>query len=1774
MKKSFFSVLLIALIFTNTLEGMITVAAEGIVPIELRTEYVPDISEKNPNIIINPYSIQGYSTCGANKEAYTYARAEEGVNDIIFTRQSDKEKETFWDPFGMALGKDKITAMLNPEKDYVVSLWLKNANPEIETVDFAIGAGYNSAYGDRAKWTVANTEWQEFKGIINAKRENIQDIGIGIAKDYIQDGGTVILGASKEHYTYIAEEQPWEIKAEVTEVMTEPVMTEGGNLKAKASVLNQIGSEYGGDMGHFDWYAVNERKNRFIDGITIITDETTQNAEITVNETVEAGTYYIAVYSEKLSGTKFIPLEISPAVEKTAEKPQNMIADSKSYFGYGACGAGAEKYTNVQAVNGKRDIRFTRQADKEKESFWDPFGVSLGNGKISPIPEKGKNYVVSMWLKNANPDVESVDFAIRSGYNRNYGSAIQWNVKDTDWQEYKGILNPERTIELALGIPAEYTIDRGSVILGASEDYYTYIAEEIPYSVGAKVSGGNTLIHAGKGGSFTVETDVLNQIGLQFSGDKGEFDLYPVTDECNAFLSGVSIDFDGGTDRATINVDENVPVGDYKILIKSKKYNLCSTVKFVVTELKDYVPGAKPENMIVNPTKRGTYTWLGGSYTSQAVEDDNTNEAKVIISRDQNKDISTFWNPDGCEVKNRTKDFESEKNYVVSARVKKVLPKDDENVMFACGIGLYGSGNTKIAEQSISADGFNKYRQVIRLGKNANVNRLKFGVPESEKKDNVQVELDLSSGYEPYVAEEVLYDITNNVIEGSNVVTYGQGGAFTAKAELVNQIGLKMDCVQSFTWLVTDEAGNILENDISIKEHGDTAEINIGETVPCGIYKVIAISNEYKNFCRSLTVYVTNNREEISIYVSPNGNDLNSGTEEKPLKTIEAAQKRVSQLAAVGASCTVELCGGEYRMEKPVFLGEEDSGTKERPVVYKSKDGEQAIIKGSVSLNTNSAKPVTDESVLERLHPKAKEKVLEINLAEQGIRKEDIFNPEEAAFNGMALYKNGEYNCLYIDSAEQELAHWPNGRHYARFKGWETDYDNDRTNDSWSNGTSDKFYYADAETAPSRWVNAKNWWVAAFPKNDHAFGRMMVQNIDTAQKSIKLAQNVFATSGYHGLNVNRWQAYNLLEEMDIPGEFYIDREKMKLYFYPPYDIENAKLELSLMSQPIIQIREAHDITFKNIVFTQSRYHAIEMVDVDNVDFVGCTFKYISGIGINVSGSSSAETQKSFWQRSRLDGSYNTDIRDCKFYKIGSAAIDINGGNVDTLTPSNNIIENNIFERTAQRHFLYAEAIVLRGVGHTVRNNEFGGIPSQAIQIWGNDHVVECNEFYDVIQEVTDAGAIYRVNNEIARNALVKYNYFHDFDITDDFDKHAENLLSPVYRIGVYWDGFQQGCITEKNIFKNIAMDIHSTGTSAQIYRYNTSVNVARPVRFTPTLYEEGNVQNCIYNTRDSNLTINDLVNDIYDKDLYYKRYPELKAWIEDGVNPLTFTKVSENLVIGNLLPASFSDATLRYGQIEMPVSAESCDDFVNPEKQDYRLKSGSTTALAMPELLNEDNFTDINVIGVNNGITYNNETSPFKLLYPANGQTVYVNDDIEFVWQEAEGATKYRLVVSDNPTLDNPIIDKTTEFNTQTVKSGMFKKNITYYWKVYASNPSRNHKSEWTNAGGAYSFNTGSLKTELSALKKTGGAIHIDAAVENVNGGYDDNSDIYIAFYDKNDKLENVQKFLKEKSKSLSIAKDIFMENSNDIEYAQMFVWHHNISPQTTKCVTKILSSS
>ncbi len=775
----------------------------------------------------------------------------------------------------------------------------------------------------------------------------------------------------------------------------------------------------------------------------------------------------------------------------------------------------------------------------------------------------------------------------------------------------------------------------------------------------------------------------------------------------------------------------------------------------------------------------------------------------------------------------------------------------------------------------------------------------------------------------------------------------------------------------------------------------------------------------------------------VRIYVSDaDGNDGAEGNIDSPVKTIEEAKKRAQGIDKSTTKVEIIIRGGHYRFLTPMHFGAEDSGTKENPVVYKAYEGEKVYFKASVPLDMSKAERITDEATLARIKDDIEDKVFKLDLAAQGYPKDKLFEPYVCGMYGMDQSNDEEMNYIYFDGEEQMFASFPNDRGYAY---WEKTID-DRTIQIKENNI-------------DNWTDISNAWLQSFYTYDYSVCRHSLSEVNADKKTITVVPNAgVEMKGYYS---KRWRVYNILEEMDIPGEFYLDQNNAMLYFFPPKYISDSTLEMSVGTK-IINGAEVDNVYFEGIEFSQTRSSAVYLIDIDNVDFYNCRFIDVGTRGIYINGSTPALSEGSHWQKTRKNGSYNVNIKGCDFVNTGASAIRlVGGGDVDTITPSNNVIEDCFFHRVSNRSFW--DSIWLAGCGDEVKNCLFSNNPHQAIRMAGSELRVNHNEIHDILRENDDAGAVYGGMHAIWRGWDVSYNYIHDL----------KSIQTMVYNatLGIYNDDGQEGNYDHHNILVNMKTGINSNHAGAIDLKYNTFVDVRYPFNLIANANRESAVSNYLSFYESD---FEKALADIPDKDLFFSRYPELKKHIIDRVNPKHFTDAVDNFAT-NLEMYKVSEQDAKYATVERNVEATGYDMFVDPENQDYRLKADSIYAIENPELLSEANF-DIDTIGLQRDMKFDSEHSPFYLTYPQNGQKAVNAAEVRFAWQKAFGADKYKLIVAEDAEFKNIVVDEIVYNSTQNITT--LNPNKIYYWKVYAVNNSREFGNEWENIGGISVFST------------------------------------------------------------------------------------------------------
>ncbi len=550
-------------------------------------------------------------------------------------------------------------------------------------------------------------------------------------------------------------------------------------------------------------------------------------------------------------------------------------------------------------------------------------------------------------------------------------------------------------------------------------------------------------------------------------------------------------------------------------------------------------------------------------------------------------------------------------------------------------------------------------------------------------------------------------------------------------------------------------------------------------------------------------------QSEKNLFVSTQGSDKNPGTLEKPFATIERSIDALKKIKEDGSRqpVTVFFREGVYYMVNPLELTEVFNGSKNAPVVFKSYGNENVVFHGGKKIKGTRFKLCRDKKILERLLPEARDKIWVIDLKKEGIT--DYGTMKQHGFGTIPEPAPLE---LFIDGEPQILARYPNegllkiGRIY--------DKGSVPSHGDFSNRGA-KFGYE--YNRPERWAKADEIWLHG--KFSYGFNddNLKVEYIDTIKKIIKLVQpHLYGVSSsiYDDDSMNRlknpeavsfrgYYAYNLLEEIDCPGEYYLDRKTGKLYIYPPLPLADADIEVSLSESPFFSLKNVSFIRIEGITFTCARGLGIYLKNSHDITINNCTFSNLGTVAVSMGQSFKSNIKNysgnGYSREQDMEGNYeNNVISNCLIYNTGTGGIVIAGGDRRSLSRGNDLIYNTEFYNTDRINNTYSPAIKLYGVGNIIRNCYFHDMRHMAIGFMGNDHLIEYCRFNHVCNDADDMGAIYTGRDPSSRGTVIQYNYFSNI-----LPKDKETSMC-----GVYIDDGSGGMTVQNNFFYKVGNPGH------------------------------------------------------------------------------------------------------------------------------------------------------------------------------------------------------------------------------------------------------------------------------------------------------------------------------------------------------------------------------
>jgi len=496
----------------------------------------------------------------------------------------------------------------------------------------------------------------------------------------------------------------------------------------------------------------------------------------------------------------------------------------------------------------------------------------------------------------------------------------------------------------------------------------------------------------------------------------------------------------------------------------------------------------------------------------------------------------------------------------------------------------------------------------------------------------------------------------------------------------------------------------------------------------------------------------------VVLHVAVDGDDAWSGTlsapnparTDGPLATLTAARDRLRVIKP--ARATVYVHPGDYFLPAPLELTAEDApkttaGTA-GSITYRpwGHDHVRLIAGREVA----GFAPVTDPAIRNRLAPAARDHVVQADLKAMGVT--DFGRIESRGFGRPTRPAGLE---LFFQDRPMTLARWPD-------EGWLTI---DKVPDGRNGG---RFTFK--QPLPRPWEPDDDIWVHGFWTHDWADSYERVKALDPRTRTVE----TYPPHGVYGYSPDhRFYFLNVLEALDSPGEWYLDRDRGILYFWPPAPLSEGRAIVSVVDR-VISIEDCERITVQGFVIECMRGSAVTIRNSANVAVIGCVIRNVGNTGVTISGGA------------------NCRVVGCDIHHCGDGGVRLSGGNIKTLTPAGHVAENNHIHHYSRWCMTYRPAVGVGGVGQRVRHNLIHDGPHNAIQLGGNDHVIEYNEIHDVCTESDDVGAFYTGRSWVQRGTVIRYNFFHHIHSAADRYRHGSRV--------VYLDDAASGFHIHGNVF--------------------------------------------------------------------------------------------------------------------------------------------------------------------------------------------------------------------------------------------------------------------------------------------------------------------------------------------------------------------------------------
>jgi hypothetical protein len=641
--------------------------------------------------------------------------------------------------------------------------------------------------------------------------------------------------------------------------------------------------------------------------------------------------------------------------------------------------------------------------------------------------------------------------------------------------------------------------------------------------------------------------------------------------------------------------------------------------------------------------------------------------------------------------------------------------------------------------------------------------------------------------------------------------------------------------------------------------------------------------------------------ETIEFFIATNGSPRNNGTKEHPFSSLEQARdairlyrERVKEHS--NANFIVWIRGGIYELSHCFELTQLDSGTEFQSITYTAYPNERVIFVGGKYVSPRLIKRVNDAKVKDRLSDKkATDNIYEIDL--KGIDISDSGTNEVSGF--IRPYVNATLE-LIINDHPYHLSRYPND---SNIKLKPEDVIHMQGNPT---GGNEGIRFSGNKL--EQWNAARGVKLCGNFSYAWATDQLRVKKIDAINGIVTLSDtHLFGIHGDH--EWNQYYYCNLLEELDYPGEYYVDNESRKLLFVPLKSLSDSDtIFVSTLVRPMFSLLGASYIHIRNLEFNASRGIGVYMERTESNTVENCHFKNQGVLAVCIGrGAVPLQTYKHPEAENQhvihtmlseyigglhevmyecaivnREGGKNNGIIHCKIENTGCGGISLGGGNRSTLEPAGNYVSDCEFTQCGRLDYTYKPPVDINGVGNRIQHCQFNPCPAIAIYVHGNNHLIEFNKIVGACNFMDDQGAIYLGRDPSEFGNIIRYNFFKDIGTPYGMT------------MAVYCDDGACGTKIYGNIFLRAGSKTIMIGGG----RYNTIENniFIQPSELAISL--DNRLQNWSAGSIKPGGIFESRLNEMhYQKPPFSVQYPEMRSYFTDDPGLPKYNDIQNNVFL-------------------------------------------------------------------------------------------------------------------------------------------------------------------------------------------------------------------------------------------------------------------------------------